>query len=79
MTITGRKMFVFVLLTSLFTLITGGYIFFNRQNISGSVLIIYMISEITLSGIILSLNTIEKMKRISGSLIDALKEKENDK
>jgi flagellar basal body-associated protein FliL len=76
-TTSGRKMFIFILLTTLFFLVTIGYMgamVWTKNPIHYAVPLVFMGAEFLLSSLVLSLNSIEKIKLTASSLGDVVKQ-----
>jgi hypothetical protein len=71
MKISGRKMFVFVLLTVLFSAAVVVFLIFSGMENKSGVLIAWFTAETTLAGFVVGANMLEKNKRIqTGSYQD---------
>ena len=78
MKISGRKMFVFLLLTTLFSGAIFMYMFFVREMISVSGIIAYFVSMLLIASIVLTLNSIEKIRRMASTLKDLVKKDDQE-
>ena len=76
MKIAGRKMFVFIFLTVLFTSAVIVFLIFSGVENKSGVLIAWFTAETTLAGFVVGANMIEKNKRIqTGSYQDPVEGK----